>query len=349
MTRHECQRGQALIEVLVAAAIGVALAAALAQLFVASSRSQAAAAGQAALQESGRHALWFLRRSARSAGYLGCGTDGNFASGLNDSVPPPELAVAPAVSAFDGGGDRNVRAWQPSLAALPTKGGGAAFRLRNRIDPARVRPGSDVVAFRRMGVGVPLLQQMGSDLDPVVVADPDRSVANGNFAVISTCRQAALFRITSASRAGGATTLRRTAGVGLFANRGTASLLAAGWPYGAATGPAGAQAARPQTEIYFVGRRANDAGNPPAWGLWRKTGTAAPAELVPGIDDLQLLLGVDDTPDGGGRAPQRYATADAIGIGVARTLHVAVTAIAPAAGGEPQRRRTFAQTVALRN
>lgn len=347
MTRPLRQRGQALIEVLVAAAIGVALAAALAQLFVAASRSQATATSQAALQESGRHALWFLRRSAQSAGYLGCGAGGNLASGLNGAVPPPELALGPSVSAFDGGTDRNVRAWQPSLAALPTKGGGAAFRLRNRIDPARLRPGSDVVAFRRIGEGVSFVQQMATDLDPVVVADPDRAVAGGAFAVVSTCRQAALFRVTSTGRAGGRTTLRRAAGTGLFANRGNPSLLAAGLPYGAGSGPAGAQAARPQTEIYFVGRRRSDAGNPPAWGLWRKTSTAAPAELVPGIDDLQLLLGIDGTPDG--RAPQRHVTPDAAGGGVVRTIYMAVTATAPAAAGEPQRRRTFAHTVAMRN
>lgn len=341
--------GQALIEVLLAAAIGVALAAALAQLFVGSSRAGAATASRAALQESARHAFEFLRRSARSAGYLGCGVDGSLASALNGVPAPPEVALLPAVAGFDGAADGRALAWRPPLSALPARGPGApAFRSRNRLDPARLRPGTDVVVFRRVDVGVPLAQQMRRDGDPVSGLDPDRTLARTAFAVVSTCRQAALFRATSSRAAGGLTRLRHAPGGGPFGNRPGAQLAVAGLPYGGGGGPAGARVGPPLVEVYFVGRRARDTGAP-AWALWRKSGIAPPAELVAGIDDLQLLFGIDAVPDDGSRLPQRYVTADAVGASAIRSLRLAITAIAAATAGEPALRRTFTQTVALRN
>ena len=347
--------GQALIEVLLAAAIGVALAAALAQLFVGSSRAGAATASRAALQESARHAFEFLRRSARSAGYVGCGIDGSLASALNGVPAPPEVALLPAVAGFDGAADGRALAWRPPLSALPVRGPGApAFRSRNRLVPARLRPGTDVVVFRRVDVGVPLAQQMRRDGDPVSGLDPDRTLARTAFAVVSTCRQAALFRATSSRAAGGVTRLRHAAGGGPFGNRPGAQLAVAGLPYGGGDGPAGARVGPPLVEVYFVGRRARDTGAParagaPAWALWRKSGTAPPAELVAGIDDLQLLFGIDAVPDDGSRLPQRYVTADAVGASAIRSLRLAITATAAVAPGEPALRRTFTQTVALRN
>ena len=336
-------QGQALIEVLLAAAIGVVLAAALTQIFVGTSRSQAATASRAAVQESARHALAFLRRSARSAGYLGCGVDGGLTSALNGTSPPSEIALAPAVAGFDG----RARAWRPPLSALPAKGGGApAFKSRNRLDAARLRPGSDVVVFRRTEVGVPLAQPMRRGGDPVAGLDPNRALAGVNFAVVSTCRQAALFRATSSRASAGVTRLRHTAGNGPFANR-PGARLATALPYGGGGGPAGARVGQPLAEIYFVGRRARDARDP-TWGLWRKTGVAAPAELVAGIENLQLLFGVDTVPGDGDRAPQRYVTADAVAGGAIRSLRIAITAVAPAPAGAALR-RTFTQTVALRN
>lgn len=342
-------RGQALIEVLLAAAIGVALAAALAQFFVGSSRAGAATASRAALQESARHAFAFLRRSARSAGYVGCGVDGSPASALNGVRAPPEVALLPAVAGFDGAADGRALAWRPPLSALPARGPGApAFRYRNRLVPARLRPGTDVVVFRRVDVGVPLAQQMRRDGDPVSGLDPDRTLARTAFAVVSTCRQAALFRATSSRAAGGVTRLRHAAGGGPFGNRPGAQLAVAGLPYGGGDGPAGARVGAPLVEIYFVGRRTRDTGAP-AWALWRKSGTAPPAELVAGIDDLQLLFGIDAVPDDGSRLPQRYVTADAVGASAVRSLRLAITATAAVAPGEPALRRTFTQTMALRN
>lgn len=329
---------------------------AIVQLFAGSSRGQAVLAGQARLQESMRHAFGFIARSARSAGYLGCGTAGNLANGLNgDWRQVVEFDVSTSIESFDGtGGGHGFDDWQPSLAALPMQGGGAAaFNGRNDIDPSRLRPGSDIVVFRRLEAnGHRLLRGLATAGDPLVVADEEAALDADDFAVISTCRQAALFRITSVAERGGEATLARTAGSSPFDNRAGSSLFAAGVPYGDSAGPQAATVARVLAETYFVARgaAANNRGQP-TWALWRKATAAPPVELVQGIDDMQLLFGIDSTPDDDVRAAGRYVRASTIGASAVRTVRISLTASSVDAVTAQDRplTRTFSRTVALRN
>ena len=341
--------GFTLLELMLAAALGAALLAAVVRLFASLGSSHAALAGQARMQESARHALSFLARSAHHAGYLGCGAVGVPVNGLNgDWQQLPEFNVATPIAAFDG----DANGWQPGLAALPTKRGGrAGFKARNRIDPRRLRQGSDVVVFRRIRPGARLAASLAKNTDALRVADGDSSLRKDSFAVLSACGQAALFRVTS--RAGGAVaTLARASGGGTFGNRAGASLSAAGLPFGGPTSPEGASVGLVSTEIYFVARSAgSDNRGGLAWSLWRKTSAAAPAELVPGIDDLQLLYGIDSTPDDATRAPERYVAAHEIGASAVRSLHISVQVTSAGAADSSRRvlRQTFSRTVARRN
>ena len=339
------RQGFSLMELMLAAALGVVTTTAIAQLFISNSRSQATLAAQARLQESARHALDFIARSARNAGYRGCGTAGHLGNALNGTWEQVvEIDLSTPVEAFDATG----AAWQPSLAKLPMRGGAAAYKSRNRINASRLQPGSDVVVFRRADIGVPLARPVHDDTDPIVVAGAARALRRDSFALLSTCGQAALFRVSSVAKHGGLTTLVRALGSGPFGNRSGATLRPANIPYGDSTEPLGAAAAPAITEIYFVARSANNRPGLPS--LWRKTSTAAPAELVQGIVDLQLLFGIDTTPADDVRAPNRYVRAPAIGTGPVRAVHLSVTASsmdAAAPGGALT--RTFSRTVALRN
>lgn len=343
------RHGFSLLELMLAAALGVTLMAAVVRLFVSLSGSHAALAGQARMQESARHALAFLAHSARNAGYLGCGAVDAPVNGLNGSWQQlPEFNVSQPIEAFDG----EANGWQPSLSALPIKRGGrSAFKSRNRIDVRRLRQGSDIVLFRRIGTDARLAAQLAKNTDALLVADGDRSLRKDSFAVLSACRQAGLFRVTS--RAGGAAaTLARASGGGTFGNRAGVSLLANGLAFGGATSPEGAAVGLVSTEIYFVARAAgsNNRGEQ-AWSLWRKTSAAAPAELVRGIDDLQLLYGIDSTPDDAALAPERYVAAPHVGASAVRSLHISVRASSVDAIDPSRRvlRQTFSRTVARRN
>ena len=358
---RSCTRsaGFSLLELLLAAALGVVMTTAIAQMFISNSRGQAMLAGQARLQESARHALDFIARSARNAGYLGCGAAGRLTNALNGNWRQVvEIDLSTPIEAFDA----TAGTWQPSLAALPVRDGGAsAFKSRNRIDASRLQPTSDVVVFRRADLGAVLASAVDDAADPIVVAGNADAFRADSFALLSTCGQAALFRVSSLARSGSRTTLVRASGSGPFGNRSGPALLAGGNPYGGSAAPRGAAAALAITETYFVARStANNNRGQAVQALWRKTSTAAPAELVQGIEDLQLLFGIDTTPTDDSRAPNRYVRADSIGANPVRTVHIAVTAssvdavtVAEAAGtaGAVERVlvRTFSRTVALRN
>lgn len=355
MTRN---LGFSLLELLVAAALGVVLLAAVVQLFAGSSRSNAVLVGQARLQESARHAVALLSRSARSAGYLGCGGRGRLLNGLNGTWRQVvEFDASRPVEGFDGTSE----GWSPALEALPTRGGPTRAFAGNRIDPGELRTGSDVVVFRRLEApGRPLARALPTVLDPMtleqedplVTVDDEFGFEADDFVVISDCRQSALFRIGAIETIGRAATLTRPTASGPFGNGAGRSLSDDELPYGGPIGPEGAGVARVVTEIYFVARGAgfNSRGEA-VWSLWRKTGADRVAELVQGVDDLQVLFGVDLTPGDDDGAPNRYVLPGQVGTNPVRTVHFAATVSsvdAVTADGQVLR-QSFPWTVALRN
>lgn len=346
------QRAFTLLEMLVALGLGSLVTVGIVELLAANQRSHAVLTGQARMQESARHALDFLARSARAAGYLGCARNPP-RNTLNGAVGGLfEVDVETAVAAFDGsGGTASADGWTPALEALPRRTGRRsvnAFRDRNGIDVGGLRPGTDVLVFRFVEMPMPLAGPVGPGDDPVVVRSGRGGVARDDFAVIADCGSAALFRATAAQTLGDRIAFARRSGGGPYDNAPAASLAPPDEGFGDEGGAAGATVGRVVTHIYYVaaGAGANNRGVRP-WSLWRKSGTGRPAELVQGIDDLQVLLGVDTDGDG---APNRYALPGTVSAPAVRAMRIAVTALAvDVVAGERTTRRTFVQTVAVRN
>lgn len=346
--------GFSLLELLIAAALGVVLIAAVVQLFAGSSQGNAALAGQALLQESARHAVALLSRSARNAGYLGCGGRDGLVNALNGAWRRiVEFDVSRPIEGFDGRGST----WSPAIGALPTTGGTAPAFAGNRIDPDELRAGSDVVVFRRLEAPTrPLARSLstvaGTGQDPQVTLDDGFAFEADDFVVVSDCRQSALFRIGAINTVGRVATLSRPSGGGPFGNRASHSLSRDEAPFGGGTGPEGAGVGRVVTEIYFVARGSGvNNRNEAVWSLWRKTGADRPAELVQGVDDLQVLFGVDLTPGNGVHAPNRYLPPGQAGANPVRAIHFVATVSSVDAVTADDRvlRRSFPWTVALRN
>ena len=315
--------GFSLIELMLAAALGVLMTAAIVQLFMSNTRGVALLKGQARLQESARHALHFLAGSARSAGYLGCGAAGNFADSLDGTWRGNVMTdLSHPIAAIDNvGGPTDVADWD--------------------LGDRQLRPGSDIVAFRRIdGRGHDLAQPFGATGELVVASAFRPNPAR--VAVIAGCGKAGLLRVQSIARASGRVTLSAGVDVEVLAPDGVV--------YGTAAGPAATVLAPVVTEIYFVARSrwANNRGEP-GWSLWRKTRRAD--EVVAGVEDLQLLFGIDTTPDDGMDTPQRYVRAEDIGLGTIRAVQmtVKVSSVDAVAEGDGKLMRTFSQTVAVRN
>ena len=308
------------MELLLAAALGALATAALAQLFVSNARAAAVQTGQARLQESARLALHFLAGSARSAGYFGCG-QGTLADGLG-GLWRGDLThdITVIVAGVDNvGAADEVPAWE--------------------LGDRELKPGTDVVLFRRIeGLGHDLAQAFDAGGE-LVIAGP-HAPASGQ-AVLSTCGQLGVLGIESVGRSGAVT---------LAASVDLDALAPPGFAYGDPAGPAATVLAAAVSEVYFVarGRLVSNRGER-TWSLWRKTGRAD--EVVAGIDDLQVLYGIDPTPDDADVAPRRYVTGDGIGAGIVRAVHLRVTASSVDAVGDDDRplAQTVSQTVALRN
>ena len=352
LMRGQREGGASLIELMLALGIGVIVAAGAARLFADSQRAYALLLGQTRMQESARQSLDFIARSVRSAGYMGCqsaaGTVRNTLNGGWGSIF--EVDVSKPVEAFDGTDARGLPdSWTPSLSRLPRKGAGNAFVRGRGVDIGAVLPFTDVLVLRRVALpGARIAAMAAPDGFPVVEDDGDLGLDADDFAVISDCRQAALFRIGRIERGNRVSTLVRRPGGGLFDNAAGASLSATDTPYGSVSGPGGTAVSGVVTEIYFVARGTgrNNVGSIPS-SLWRKTTTDAPVELIQGIEDLQVRLGLDGNRDG---AVDRYVTAgDASGRDV-RSIDVRVTAnsVDAVEGAEPMR-RTFSRVIALRN
>ena len=319
---HRRRAGFSLLELLLAAALGALTTAAVAQLFVSNARASVLQTGQARLQESARLALHFLADSARSAGYFGCGpatvADGLSGTWRGDLAQDVARPVAGADDVADAG---EVGAWE--------------------LGDRELKPGSDVVLFRR-------IEGRGHDIAQPYVADGELIVASsfatvsGQLAVLSACGRLGVLGIESIARRGGRVALAAAVDVDALAPAGVA--------YGDPAGPAATVLAPVVSETYFIARSrfVNNRGEP-GWSLWRKTRRSN--EVVSGVDDLQVLYGIDTTPDDADVTPSRYVAADGIGAGVVRSVWIRITASSVDAVGEGDQplEQTISQTVALRN
>ena len=337
---------------MLALGLGVLVAAGAARLFADSQRAYTLLHGQTRMQESARQALDFIARSVRSAGYLGCrsspGAVHNALNGAWDDMF--EINVSVPVEAFDGmDGRGSPDSWTPSLSTLPRRGSGNALLRARGIDIGAVLPRTDVLVLRRVAApGARIAAMAAPDGFPVVEDDGELGIDDDDFAVISDCRQAALFRVNRIERGDGVATLVRAAGDGPFDNAAGASLSATDTPYGGALDPEGAAVFGVVTEIYFIARGTgrNNVGSVPA-SLWRKTTTDAPVELIQGVEDLQVRLGLDGNGD---RSVDRYALPGEVAGQDVRSIDVRVTANSvDAVDGTELIRRTFSRVIALRN
>jgi type IV pilus assembly protein PilW len=358
-------QGFSLIELLLALALGVVVVAGIVQLFVGNSQTYTLLTGQSRMQENGRFALDFIERSVRSAGYMGCAPErDNMVKGLRGNWSTLyEFDVTQFVQGHEGNGDGS---FTPPLAALPTTVGavnaGNLYNDGTGIDPAVIAPQTDVLVVRQVSAGTPLVQILQPDGNPVVAA-PGGNPGFGvnDIVMVSDCEQAAVFKITGMNVAGNeATLLNATSTTGDFFENAdviaspagpiayTLSFLGQSYAEEAVVGQL-------QTTIFFVaptGAGANNRGDVPL-SLWRRVGSTAAVELIEGVEDMQVLYGIDNTPADGISDANQYVTFTNVpDVNQIVAVRIAVTANSVDAvteAGDGILRRTFTQTILVRN
>jgi type IV pilus assembly protein PilW len=272
----------------------------------------------------------------------------------------PEYNVDQSVGGFDANGDGT---WTPSAINLP---GGTPGNTNagNGINMGTVDPDSDIVVFRNLRQPTQRLTVITQPLDDAVVSAPggDPGFGVDDIVMMADCEQSAVFRVTGMNVAGNEATMQNAVNTGgtspFFQNSAlvtppagpqvnfTKSFL--GRSYGTDT-VVGAV----ESTYFFVADslRNNNAGNTPL-SLWQKVGSAAPVELIQGVENMQILYGVDTTLTDDTPNPNQYMIATAVPDPrqvVAVRVTLTVNSIDEVTDDQSTLTRTFSKTILVRN
>jgi len=387
------------VELMIALLIGLIISIGVVQIFGATRATYQLDESLARAQENGRFALEFLSQDIRHAGYAGCRRDTSFGSGSYKSEANVNVTNTLASSAipeldfqgiegaeFNGTGfgstytlnatpANTATGWAPALTAVT----GAA------ADTAL--PGTDVLKLERMvpnswALVPPYITATNIYIDPAFVS----KVKDGDVLAVADCRDAVVFMVTDITPTGeishtASPTTNRCANWthgGLNTDNDDVSCTAA-FDRDKNLSPATA-IGKFETVVFFVANDPTaDAANPRPT-LFRRVRLATgdiveTTALVEGVENFQVLYGVDDVPlDGGDGAADRFVTANNVGnfrrvvsvqigllvygvnaTGTANdtefdtdTHDVAGTSVVPAPNSR-RKRRVFNTTIQLRN
>jgi type IV pilus assembly protein PilW len=369
-------RGFSLIELMVAMTIGLILTIGVIQIFSASRSTYQLDEGLARAQENGRFAIEFMSREIRHAAHLGCrrnvsvfnnlvggaplyAVSGIFGHEYNLSATGPGNTYAiPASPSNTSSG------WAPALTTSVTGGSGAL-------------PGSDVIGVERLTPTPVNIAQTTTRTTALLVPPAQANLFNtDDIVMITDCQKATIFQVTAVDQGtgavshdiGGSSPGNRC---GVWENIGGNN--AAGDACVEQVYEPNAMIGQVATVYFYVARGAPPDTRPTLYQNVIAPGRdGVPVPLVEGVENIQILYGVDDTtpPDG---IPERYVPANSVpnlanvvsirlgvlvnsvntsgpGIGGAPdtdTYNVAGTIIDPQ--NDQLKRRVFTTTIQLRN
>jgi len=386
-------RGFSLVELMIALLIGLIIAIGVVQIFSATRATYQLDESLARAQENGRFALEFLSQDVRHAGYAGCKRDtsvtifNNLALPVTAGLPLVGISGAEYNSQPTGFGNtynlsasptNTTSGWAPALTGVAgVPGGNLAIAATGAL------PGTDVLALQRMvpnswALAAPYITADKVFIDPAFANE----VKDGDILLVADCRNAVAFMATSIlptgeiSHTASATTNRceRWTGGLDTANDATAAC-ASPFDYDTESHTA---MGKLETVVYFVANDPAATVADPRPTLFRRVmlangGVVETTALVDGVENFQVLYGVDDVPPFDGAA-DNYVTANNVsnfarvvnvqigllvyGVNATGTasdiefdtdIHdVAGTSIVPTANSK-RKRRVFNTTIQLRN
>lgn len=313
-------RGLTLIELMISMTIGLIILSALTYIYVGSRGTYRVNENLARVQETGRFALDYIGTDLRMTSYAGCRS-------RSLTVDDGTLfnATQPAVT-FNGAGDGIVGYEDGSGWTNPT---------------SVTRVAGDVLTIRRAG-GMSV--RLTANSDPVArtmtLEHNAVGLRNGDIAVLANCERALMFRVTNNPATTGIgnfpTVIEyQTSGAGPGGTEGNVAVI----PADVFTPESRATVMRFTETHYFVGN--NPSGLP---ALFRASGGTV-EELVDGVEDIDIVYGVDTSlpePDG---IADNYVRADAVA-NWAQVVSVRISVLAVGTDGNVT---TNAQTYTFRD
>lgn len=285
-------RGFSIVEMMVALSIGLILTLGVVQLFATNKANYEVTDDLSMLQENARFAMNFIMNDLRRVGYFGC--PDNISTMTNNIVvnDPADVGDLWDLSFSLEGYDPSISTttWFPStFTGLPA----------NRV------AGMDMITIRYLDVRDPEAITNASATS-VTVGDVT-GFQTDQFVGVSDCSSTDAFQITAVNTATGAITHGTTGGTGTPGNDDP--------NLSRQYDPADAASVSPLRLVrYYIGTGTSGTS------LYRQTidgGNVVSEELVPGVENMQILYGVDTTGLAtgiGDGIPDEYLRAGQVGV-----------------------------------
>jgi type IV pilus assembly protein PilW len=312
------QHAFSLVELMIAITLSLLLSGAAISAFLTVKKVNDTTSGVANLADSGRFAFEQLGSAVRSAGYLACSASTDARSDLATGLPVLVADVGEPLGGYEyiGTGATGTFTLAPPYAQASAKTKWAASAALGCSLDALIygasasggtvgKPisGSDVLVTHESPIGVPALYLTGTasvgtgtlatTLSGTVNSGFASILAAGNtpMAVVSNCQSAEVFAVGTISGTQ----------LSLSTANATQHLVTA---YGA-----GSHVALIDTRVYYVGVGSDGEGALFVFDTNSATSFSAPVELVPDVENMQVLYGIDTT---GAKAVSEYVTADKV-------------------------------------
>ncbi|MGA9854741.1 MAG: PilW family protein [Gammaproteobacteria bacterium] len=299
------QAGMSLIELMIAMVVGLILMAGVLSIFISSRQSYGVNSGVAQVQENGRFALYFIKHTARMAGYIACGGSSTIGNHLNTPTAttlPFDLATPITGFEYSGTAPTNtynitaetpapvgVANWSPTLVSnFPTSGQGYPI------------PGSDVLVVRYTPPTTtaayvdPANPPTGSTFN--LTTNP--GIQAGSILAITDCVNTYIVQADAVSGTNNDVVEIDNSSAEAPGNDVT----------GIPSSFIGAQVAAATTAAFYIGEGSD--GSPALFEAITDPSAANGFdfnELVTGVENMQVLYGIDTSGD---LTPSQYVTAD---------------------------------------
>lgn len=331
-------RGFSMVELMIAITLALVVTTAVISMFVGSRQAYQSTAGVGAVSDGGRFAMNMMQQAVRNAGYLACGT-AKFETPLLNVIPALPYTFTQALGGFEAVGTGGAGAYTVATAPVApdaAAGDWVGNAAEGNLDPLLLAPplvvkNSDVLVVRET-----LANNQAVYVTAIVdgttsfTVNSAGNLQNNELAVISDCTKATVMMLTGVA----GTTISHGAG-------GAAPGNSAG-PFPVSYG-IGSQVTPVDTIVYYIGKGADGDGALFSYDLQAGlNGGFQATELVPDIESMQILYGVDVNAT---QTVGEYMTADQVAdYNTVISVKIAVLAASPL-GSAP--RPAAAQTFTL--
>ena len=301
--------GLSMIELLIAMVMGLTLTAGVMQVYVGNTQTERDQEARARMQENGRFAITYLANELRMAGYLGCLStiDENSINNTLDG-PPPSFQPGVGIQGWEanGTGLGAISNSANNVATTDTDGGGWASSGGNVLDSTNVVPGTDIVrVWSADGTGA-TINSISPGAAMTVVNSGLTDIEDGDILLLSDCQRADWVQACNVQEIGGGASINSVLSAGCVPGNDVSSNLRT---------QAGGELVKLAGTMFYIGKRGDVATNPPALfrrSLNQNAGSGNAEELVEGIENLQILYGINADNDNK-KTVDSYVAANLVG------------------------------------